>query len=98
MGVLEQLLARWRQLSSARVAGEQLDAEVTLERTDLARQHRLCDVQPVGGAAEVQFFGDCHEVSEFAHVQVGRDHTVRVSLRNEKGLGLHPQSGPTVDA
>ena len=58
--------------SSARVAFEQLHAEFTFERTDLARQHRLCDVQPLGCAAEVQFFGDCHEVTEFAHVEVGR--------------------------
>jgi hypothetical protein len=92
------LLARDGQLSPARVAFEQLNTKFAFERPDLARQHRLGDVQPIGGAAEVQFLGDCHEVTEFAHVEVGSDHTGRVSLRDEKSLGLRRQSGPTVDA
>src|ERR1700722_6563994 len=91
MGIREQLLARGGQPSSARVAGEQLHAELTFERADLARQHRLCDVQALGGAAEVQFFGDCHEVAKFAHVEVRRGHTRRVSLSGRKrSWTVHP--------
>jgi Enoyl-(Acyl carrier protein) reductase len=81
------LLPRDGQLSPARAAFEQPHSQFVFERTDLTRQHRLRDVQPLGGAAEVQFLGHSNEVAEFAHVEVP-GHTQRVSVGDEKGLGL----------
>ena len=37
-----------------------------LEQPDLPRQRRLCHMKPLGGAAEMQFFGDGDEAAEVA--------------------------------
>jgi hypothetical protein len=47
---------------------EQRRPELALEVADLPTQWRLRDVQPLGGAAEVQFFGDGDEVAEVAEL------------------------------
>ncbi len=56
-----------RQLDPARRPHEQLHAERRLERLDPLAERRLGDVQPLGGAAEVQLLGDGDEVAEVAH-------------------------------
>ena len=96
--ILEQLLSGGGERSAARVSREQRDPEFVLERPDLAGQHRLRDVQTLGGAAEVQFLGDSDEVPQLAHVEVRKGHTPRVSLHDEKGLGRFRGCGPTVEA
>lgn len=43
---------------------EEDEAGFLLEVLDLFAEGRACDAEAVGGFAEVQFFGDCDEVSE----------------------------------
>ena len=45
------------------VPREQLDFQLGFQRPDLAGQHRLGDVQGLGGPAEVQLLRDNHESS-----------------------------------
>ena len=54
----EKRVARTREADRTVVAVEQGDADVALEFLDLAAQRRLGHLQPLGGATEVQFFGD----------------------------------------
>jgi hypothetical protein len=49
---------------------EELAAELCLERPDLGREGRLGDVQPLGGAAEVQLLGDGQEVPEMPKLEL----------------------------
>ncbi len=49
-------------------AAEERGAELGLEAPDLARQRRLRDVEPRGGAAEAQVFGHGHEVAKVAQL------------------------------
>ena len=65
-GLLEQRSARGRQRDRALRALEQLHAELALEVADLLADGGLGDVQPLGGAAKVQFLRDGDEVSEVA--------------------------------
>ena len=72
-GVVEQRIARQCQLDPVRRPPEQLAADEPLERTDLAAQGGLGEVQPVRGAAEVQVLGDGHEGTQVAQLDgVGR--------------------------
>jgi hypothetical protein len=68
--VLQQLTARGRQLGGLLVPGEQLRAQFLLQRADLPGQHRLRDVQPLGGPPEVQFLGHDHEVTQLAQIDI----------------------------
>jgi hypothetical protein len=45
-------------------AAQQRTAEVGLQVFDGPTERRLRHVQPCGGTAEVEFLGDCHEVSQ----------------------------------
>lgn len=49
---------------------KELNAEPLLQPTDRARERRLCDPEPTGGASEVQFLGDGDEVPEFAGLEI----------------------------
>jgi hypothetical protein len=60
------------QLDPSARAQEQRRAERVLELADLVAQRRLRDVQPRGGAAEVEFLGDGQEVAEQARLEVDR--------------------------
>jgi hypothetical protein len=51
-------------------AFEELEAEVALELPDLLGERRLGNVQALGGASEVELFGDGHEVAQIAQVRV----------------------------
>ena len=68
--VLQQLTAGGRQLGGLLVPGEQLRAQLLLQRADLPGQHRLRDVQPLGGPAEVQLLGHGHEVAQLAQIDI----------------------------
>jgi hypothetical protein len=54
--------------------------QLVLERPDLAGQHRLGDVQRVGGPAEVQMLGNGQEVPQLAQVQVQVHHSYRTGI------------------
>lgn len=69
-GVVEQLSARVGQRYAVAIPGEQRGAEILLERADLPAEHRLRDMQLIGGAAEVQPIGHGDEVTQFAQVQI----------------------------
>ena len=64
--VLEQRRARRGERDAAAIALEQPHAELVLERPHLLADARLGQVQPVGGAAEVQLLGDRDERPELA--------------------------------
>ena len=58
------------QFERTRVALEQLNAEQRLELLNLATERRLCDMQPCGGAREVAFFSNRHEVAHMAQLNI----------------------------
>src|SRR5271170_5711159 len=72
-GVGEQLPAGRGQLGRPLVTHEQLDFQLRFQRPDLAGQHRLRDVQRVGGPAEVQLLRDRDEVAQLAQVDVSHE-------------------------
>jgi hypothetical protein len=59
--VLERHHPGRRQRRAARGARQQLDAELGLQRADVAAHLGLREPEPQRGAAEVQLLGDCHE-------------------------------------
>ena len=67
-GPLDHPLARVGEHDLARVALDELDAELALELLDLGRQRRLADEAGLGGPAEVAVLGDGDEVPEIAQV------------------------------
>ncbi|REG50944.1 hypothetical protein B0G80_7419 [Paraburkholderia sp. BL6669N2] len=54
------------------VPAYQADAEVALEPLNLAAQRRLCNLQPIGRACEVQLFNKGDEITELT----GIDHLI----------------------
>jgi hypothetical protein len=67
--VLEEDLARVRELDAAAVAAEQPDAELVLEAGDGLGQRRLGDVEALGGMPEMELLGDGDEVAELAKLR-----------------------------
>jgi hypothetical protein len=57
LGVGQKLSACVGQPGARPVSLEQLSSEIALQRTDLARQHRLRDMQSLGGPTVVQLLG-----------------------------------------
>ncbi|MNF86144.1 hypothetical protein D3C84_685720 [compost metagenome] len=51
---------------------EQRRAQLLLQQADLLAQRWLADVQPGGGATEVQLFGQRHEVTQQSQVHAGQ--------------------------
>ena len=49
-----------------RLASEQLDVELLLQRTDLHAERRLLDAQTLGRSGHVPFFGDGDEITQVA--------------------------------
>jgi hypothetical protein len=68
--VVEQGLAGERQARCPVVTFEQPYLQVAFQRANLAREHRLRDVQGFRRAAEVQLVGDRDEIPQLAQVQV----------------------------
>ena len=56
-GVLEEALTGVSEFGAARISLEKADAELPLQRGDLPCERRLADVQALGGATEMQRFG-----------------------------------------
>jgi hypothetical protein len=52
------------------IPGEQRGAEILLKRADLPAEHRLRDMELIGGSAEMQPVGHGDEVSQFAQIQI----------------------------
>src|SRR5215475_10698021 len=50
----------------ARLAAEQQDIELALERPDLVAERRLLDAEPLRRACDVAFLGDRQEVAQVA--------------------------------
>ena len=65
-GVAQERLPGGRELHPAAGPRQQLAAELFLQRADLLAEWRLGDVQPRGGAAEVQLLRDRDEISQLA--------------------------------
>ena len=74
--LLEQGGARDGELDAARAAVEELDPELLLESAHLLAYGGLRDVQPIGGAAEVQFLGDGDEVPQMPELNRGSSPTL----------------------
>jgi hypothetical protein len=68
--VLEQGRAGRGEARGPVIPFEKLHLQLVFQRSDLARQHGLRDVQRLRGAAEVQVLGDGGEVAHLAQVQV----------------------------
>ena len=68
MNLLEPRGDGVRELHAAMCAREELDAELDLELAHLLAHRRLGDVQPLGGAPEVQLLGHRHEVAQLAQI------------------------------
>jgi len=66
----EERLARCRERHAAAVPHQEPDLELALERSDLLRERRLRDEQPLGRPREVQFFGDGDEVPQLSQAHV----------------------------
>ena len=58
-----------------------------LQIADLLRKRRLCQMQPLGGPAEVKFFGDRDKVPEVAQLDAGI-HTQGVMIALNKILDV----------
>ena len=76
--ILEEALPGVGEFGAARISLEQAHAKLPLQRRDLPRQRRLADVQALGGAAEMQRFGQRHEIAHLA--QVNHDDTEQVLI------------------
>jgi len=63
---LIERLACHGQFDAALGAAKQLHAELTVERLDLRRQGRLGNMHPCRYPAEMELFGNSHEVSKLA--------------------------------
>ena len=67
-GILEEALTGVSEFGAARISLQKADAELPLQRGDLPCERRLADVQALGGATEMQRFGQRHEVAHLAEV------------------------------
>jgi len=63
-GVAEHAQARVGRLDAARVAQQQLRAELLFELADLPPERRLGDVQARGGARKASAFDHRHEITQ----------------------------------
>ncbi len=62
----EKGFPRREELHPARRPDEQRSADLVFERPDLTADGRLRDVEALGGAAHVAFFGDGDEVADLS--------------------------------
>ncbi len=69
-GLVQEVLAAWREGDVAAVAQQQATAEVVLQLADLLGQRRLADEQPGRCPAEVQLLGDRDEVAHQPEVEI----------------------------
>ena len=85
LGLGQQALARARERDAAGPPVEQRNAQLFLQRLDLAGDGRLGDVQRFGGACQVADLGHCDEGAQLVDLHAG-------SVREEADLrGLHAQ-------
>src|SRR5437763_1572805 len=63
---IEEHLSRLGQVDAARMALEELDAELSFEPPDLRRESRLGNPQALGGPGEAALLSDGHEIAEMA--------------------------------
>ena len=63
-GVIEEHPTRLRQIDSARLAAEELDAELALDLPDALAEWRLLHAELFGRAGDVAFLGDCEKVPQ----------------------------------
>ena len=90
-GFVEQHAPGLGELDAALGADQQRRADLALESADLHAERRLREVEPPGGAAEMQFLGDGHEVAKAA--QVWRVHTESVSIKANQYIGPRLAAG-----
>ena len=76
-GVGQQLAPGRGQLGGPLVAHEKLRLELGLQRPDLPGEHRLGDVQRLGGPAEVQPLGYRDEITHLPQIHVHQRLLVR---------------------
>jgi hypothetical protein len=77
-GLSEHHLAGAGERYSATVPFEELDAKSLLQLADGTGEGRLCDPESIGGAAEMQFFGDGDEVPELAGLEIVHRRSLRL--------------------
>jgi hypothetical protein len=82
-GVVEEHLSRLRQPHVARRTLEKRDADLLLEVLDQSAERGLHDMQPLGGAMEVQLLGDRDEGLQMADI----DHPAIDSVRHQSIKG-----------
>jgi len=69
--LLHEHAARFGELHLSLGAMEELDAEFLFELPDLMAERRLAEMQPLGGAAEVQRLGQRDDVAKVAQLHPG---------------------------
>ena len=65
-GIGQERLAGVGRLDAARLAAEQLRAELAFERPHLLAQRRLLDAEPLGRPRDLSLLGDGDEVAQVA--------------------------------
>lgn len=70
-GAVPEEFAGWGETGGAGGAFEEAAIQAGFENLDVAREGWLRDVEPERGAAEVELFGDGHEVAEMAEFCTG---------------------------
>ena len=69
--LLHEHAARFGELYLALGAVEELDPELVFELPDLMAERRLTQIQPLGGAAEVQRLGQRDDVAKVTQLHPG---------------------------
>ena len=90
--LLHEHAARLGELHLALGAVEQLDPELFFELADLMAERRLAEMQPLGGAAEVQGFCQRDDVAKVSQLHCGR--SLLQSRRRPRGAAGSGLSSP----
>src|SRR5262249_50066756 len=75
------------ELDLAAAAGEQLRPQGGFQAVDLFAERRLGDVHPLGGAGEIQLFGDRYEIAQVPQVSVHNRQLSQQALDRITGSG-----------
>jgi hypothetical protein len=86
-GLLEEPLARGRQLRMPPGPGQETDLELALQVLNLLAQGGLRDVQPDRRASEVKLLRHCHEIPQMAKLHVPPLDRLSVSTLSEQTIG-----------
>ena len=91
--IVEQRQSSIGERGLARLPGQDAIPQRALQLLDLLRQRRLRHAQSLGGAPEMQFLGDSHEVAELPQVDAVFAGAIHIKIISSMGIHL---AGPIV--